>query len=506
MKTDEIRRTFQEFFEANGHRRIPSASLVPRRATPRRCSRSPGCSRSSRISWASRSRRTTGWSSCQKVFRTPDIDNVGTTHRHLTFFEMLGNFSIGDYFKQGAAELAWQLSTEGFGLEPEKIWITVFEGDEELGLGPDQEAIDAWLSIGIPRERIVLCNRKENFWQAGETGPCGPCSELYIDRGLEFGSEDDLPGGENERFLEYWNLVFMQYDQNPVNTLTPLPAKNIDTGLGLNRLAAHLQGTTSVFETDEFKPLIELSEELSGKRYGETFDTDRAMRILADHTRGSSFLVADGVVPSNDDRGYVLRRVMRRAIVQGRRLGIEPGFMPRYADLVRELMGDAYPELHENADTIRMWLSREEETFGRTLEQGMRLLDDVIARAKDGGRGGHRRRPGLPAARHPRLPAGAHARAGGRAGHGRRRAGLRGAHERAAPRARAARAAAPSTASATRSPPSPRAASRPPSPATRRPSRRPPSRRSRRRTGACWPSSSSRRSTRPAAARSPTRA
>jgi alanyl-tRNA synthetase len=234
---------------------------------------------------------------------------------------MLGNFSIGDYFKQGAAEFAWELSLEGFGFEPDRIWATVFEGDDDLGLGPDEEAIEVWQQIGVPRERIVLLPRKENFWQAGDTGPCGPCSELYLDRGLEFGSEDDLPGGENERFLEYWNLVFMQYDQDPVNTLTPLPANNIDTGLGLNRLAAIMQGTTSVFETDQIRPLIDLGEELSGKRYGETFDVDRALRILADHTRGMSFLVADGVVPSNEDRGYVLRRLMRRAIVQGRRVG-----------------------------------------------------------------------------------------------------------------------------------------------------------------------------------------
>ena len=325
---------------------------------------------------------------CQKCFRTVDIDNIGSTYRHLTFFEMLGNFSVGDYFKQGAAEFAWELSLEGFGFEPDKIWATVFEGDAELGLGPDEEAIEVWLGIGVPRERIVLLPRSENFWQAGPTGPCGPCSELYLDRGLEFGNEDDLPGGENERFLEYWNLVFMQYDQNPVNTLTPLPANNIDTGLGLNRLAAIMQGTTSVFETDQIRPLVDLSEELSGKRYGETFEVDRAMRILADHTRGMSFLVADGVVPSNEERGYVLRRLMRRAIVQGRRLGIEPGFLVRYGDVVQELMAPAYPELHEHKDTIRMWLAREEEQFGRTLEQGMRLLDDVIARAKDSGEEG----------------------------------------------------------------------------------------------------------------------
>src|ERR671920_580968 len=293
--------------------------------------------------------------SCQKCFRTPDIDNVGTTTRHLTFFEMLGNFSMGDYFKQGAVEFAWELSLEGFGFDPEKIWITVFEGDDALGLGPDEEAIEAWLAVGVPRDRIVLCPRSENFWQAGPTGPCGPCSELYYDRGLEWGSEDDLPGGENERFLEYWNLVFMQFDQDPVNTLTPLPKQNIDTGLGLNRMALIQQGTNSIFETDQFLPLIRLGEELSGRTYGTgDADTDRALRILADHTRGMSFLVADGVVPSNEDRGYVLRRLMRRAVVQGRRIGIEQGFLPRYAGVVRDTMGAGYPELMEQADTIDM--------------------------------------------------------------------------------------------------------------------------------------------------------
>ncbi len=307
MTTDEIRQQFQEFFEANGHRRLPSAPLVPPPSDTSTLLIIAGMQPLKPYLLGIEPPPQNRLVTCQKVFRTPDIDNVGTTHRHLTFFEMLGNFSIGDYFKQGAAEFAWKLSTEGFGIDPEKIWITVFEGDEELGLGPDQEAIDAWLEIGIPRERIVLCNRDENFWQAGPTGLCGPCSELYVDRGLDFGEPDDLPGGDNERFLEFWNLVFMQYNQEPIGTLAPLPAKNIDTGLGLNRLAAYLQGTTSVFETDEFKPLIELGEELSGKRYGETFETDRPLRILADHTRGMSFLIADGVVPSNEDRGYVLR-------------------------------------------------------------------------------------------------------------------------------------------------------------------------------------------------------
>ncbi|HET8758732.1 MAG TPA: alanine--tRNA ligase, partial [Solirubrobacteraceae bacterium] len=386
MTTDDIRRTFQEFFEANDHLRLPSASLIPAPTDTSTLLTIAGMQPLKPYFLGLEPPPHHRLVSCQKVFRTPDIDVVGSSLRHITFFEMLGNFSMGDYFKQGAVELAWQLSLEGFGLDRDKIWITVFEGDEELGLGPDEEAIEAWLSVGVPRERIVECNRKENFWQAGETGPCGPCSELYIDRGLEFGTPDDLPGGENERFLEYWNLVFMQYDQDPVNVLTPLPAKNIDTGLGLNRLAAHLQGTESVFETDEFKPLVELAEELSGKPYGD--GTDRAMRILADHTRGMTFLIADGVVPSNDDRGYVLRRVMRRAIVQGRRLGIEGAFLGRFSERVRELMGGAYPELHEQRETIEMWLGREEEAFNHTLDQGMKLLDDVIARARADGEEG----------------------------------------------------------------------------------------------------------------------
>src|SRR4051794_29267156 len=325
---------------------------------------------------------------CQKCFRTPDIDEVGLTKRHLTFFEMLGNFSFGDYFKQGAVEMAWQFSLEDLGFDEERVWITVFEGDDELGLGPDEEAIEAWKSVGVPSDRIVLLPRSENFWQAGSTGPCGPCSELYYDRGLAFGTETDLPGGDNERFLEYWNLVFMQYDQEPEGVLTPLPANNIDTGLGLERQAMLQQGTDSVYETDNFLPLIQLGEALSGSSYHEDADTDRALRILADHSRGMSFLIADGVVPSNEDRGYVLRRIMRRGILQGRRIGIEPGFLPRFAAVVRELMGAAYPELAEHAETVDMWLAREEEAFGQTLEQGTRILDEHIARAKaDGAEG-----------------------------------------------------------------------------------------------------------------------
>jgi alanyl-tRNA synthetase len=237
----------------------------------------------------------------------------------------------------------------------------------------------------VAPERIVRCPRSENFWQAGPTGPCGPCSELYIDLGEHLGAAEDLPGGENERFLEYWNLVFMAYEQDPPNVLRELPARNIDTGLGLNRMAAILQGRRSVFETDQFAPLIELGEELSGERYGRDFKTDRALRILADHARAMTFLIADGVVPSNEDRGYVLRRVMRRAIQQARALEIEPGFLERYSERVRELMGGAYPELEEQRAAIGRWLDSEEEGFGRTLEQGLGVLRFHIDHARKHG-------------------------------------------------------------------------------------------------------------------------
>src|SRR3954447_26433069 len=386
MSSDEIRRTFLEFFQARDHRRIPSGSLIPAEYDPSVLLTTAGMHPLKPYFLGREAPPHHRLTTCQKCFRTPDIEEVGSTTRHLTFFEMLGNFSMGDYFKPGAVEFAWELSLEGFGFRPEDVWITVFAGDDELGLGPDEEAIDAWLAVGVPRERIVECPRSENFWQAGTQGPCGPCSELYFDRGLEWGTADDLPGGDNERFLEYWNLVFMQYRQGPPNVLTPLPNQNIDTGLGLNRMAALLQGVDSVFDTDDFVPLIRLAEELGdGRRYGSDPKVDRAMRIVADHARGMTFLVADGVVPSNEDRGYVLRRIMRRAIQQGRFLGFEPGFLPRFADRVTEILGGHYPELPEQREAVRGWLSAEEEGFGRTLEQGLRLFEDIAARARDRG-------------------------------------------------------------------------------------------------------------------------
>ena len=380
MTSDEIRETFLSYFEDKGHLRIPSASLVPTTFDPSTLFIVAGMQPLKSYFLGLEEPPSTLLTDCQKVFRTVDIENIGNTARHNTFFEMLGNFSIGEYFKQGAVEHAWELSLQGYNLDPERIWITVFEGDDELGLGPDEEAIAAWESIGVPRERIVMCPRSENFWQVGPTGPCGPCSELYYDRGLEWGKEDDLPGGENERFLEYWNLVFMQFNQDPIGTLTPLPKQNIDTGLGLTRMSVLQQDVATVFEIDQFAPLIELGRELASSE-----PDDRALRILADHARAMTFLIADGVVPSNEDRGYALRRVMRRAIQQGRSAGMEPGFLPRFTDRVIELMGAGYPELHRERDAIARWADAEETGFGRTLEQGLKILEDVIERAKDAG-------------------------------------------------------------------------------------------------------------------------
>jgi alanyl-tRNA synthetase len=377
VTSDEIRETFLTYFETRDHRRQPSASLVPATFDPSVLLTTAGMHPLKPYFLGLEKPPHHRLTSCQKCFRTTDIENVGNTSRHLTFFEMLGNFSIGDYFKEGAVEFALQLSLEGFGFRMEDIWITVFEGDEELGLGPDEEAIEAWRKVGVPDERIVPCPRSENFWQSGPTGPCGPCSELYLDRGLEFGSPDDLPGGENERFLEYWNLVFMQYDQNPLNHLTPLPAQNIDTGMGLNRMALIQQNVPTIFETDQFAPLMEVGRELATRK-----DDDRALRILADHSRAMTFLIADGVVPSNEDRGYILRRVMRRAIQQAHRIGIEDRFLPKLVDVVIGLMGGAYPELVARRQTILKWVRAEEEGFGRTLEQGTRLLDDLLARGE----------------------------------------------------------------------------------------------------------------------------
>jgi alanyl-tRNA synthetase len=383
MRAKEIRDTYLQFFAARGHKIVPSASLVPSVHDPSVLLTTAGMQPFKPYFLGREQPPAPRLADVQKCFRTTDIEEVGNTARHMTFFEMLGNWSFGDYFKAESIPWGWELSTQGFGMDPERIWVTVFGGDEELGLGPDTDAIEIWRATGVPEERIVRLGREDNFWQAGPTGPCGPCSELYLDRGPEFGAEGERPGDDTDRFLEFWNHVFMSYDLAEDGTLAELPTKNIDTGMGLDRMAAILQDVPSVFETDHVRPLIGLAEELSGRRYDEGGAVTRAMRIVADHSRGAAFLIADGVVPSNEDRGYILRRIMRRAIQQGRTLGLEAPWLGRFAERAIELMGDAYPELVAERETIRRWVGDEEESFGRTLERGSELLERLVAEAEE---------------------------------------------------------------------------------------------------------------------------
>src|SRR5918996_4653805 len=287
MRSDEIRETFLSFFERRGHLRLPSASLVPAPGDTSTLLTVAGMQPLKAYFEGREEPPKRRLASSQRSFRTVDIEVVGSTKRHLTFFEMLGNFSVGDYFKAESMAYGWELSLEGFGFEPERIWVTVFAGEEELGLGPDEESIEIWRQIGVPEERSVRLPRSENFWQGGEVGPCGPCSEMYIDRGPEFGSDDVRPGDDTDRYLEYWNHVFMTYELRDDGTLADLPQKNIDTGLGLERMAVIQQDVDSVFETDALAPLIELAQELSGAEYGSDPKTTRAMRIIADHSRGT---------------------------------------------------------------------------------------------------------------------------------------------------------------------------------------------------------------------------
>jgi alanyl-tRNA synthetase len=383
MKAQQIRDTYLQFFAERGHKVVPSASLVPSVLDPTVLLTTAGMQPFKPYFLGQETPPAPRLTDVQKCFRTTDIEEVGNTARHMTFFEMLGNWSFGDYFKAESIPWGWQLATEGFGMDPEKIWVTVFGGDEELGLGPDTEAIAIWEETGVPAERIVQLGREDNFWQGGPTGPCGPCSELYIDRGLDFGTADEKPGDEGERFLEFWNHVFMSYDLHEDGTLTELPMKNIDTGMGLDRMAAILQDVPSVYDVDHVRPLIGLAEELSGHAYDESEAVTRAMRIVADHSRGAAFLIADGVVPSNEDRGYILRRIMRRAIQQGNTLGLEAPWLGRFSEKVIELMGDVYPELVAERENIARWVNDEEESFGRTLVRGEQMLERLIAEAKE---------------------------------------------------------------------------------------------------------------------------
>jgi alanyl-tRNA synthetase len=383
MKASDIRKTYLSFFEERGHKIVPSASLVPSAHDPSVLLTTAGMQPFKPYFLGREQPPAARLADVQKCFRTTDIEEVGNTARHLTFFEMLGNWSFGDYFKEESIPWGWELSTQGFGMDPERIWVTVFGGDEELGLGPDEEAIEVWRRVGVPDERIVHLGREDNFWQGGPTGPCGPCSELYLDRGPEFGADDERPGDDTDRFLEFWNHVFMTYDLGADGSLTPLPMRNIDTGMGLDRMAAILQDVPSVYETDLVRPLIDLAEEMSGRSYADGGAVTRAMRIVADHSRGAAFLIADGVVPSNEDRGYILRRIMRRAIQQGRTLGLEAPWLGRFAERTIEIMGETYPELSAERETIARWVGDEEESFGRTLERGTELLERLVGEAKE---------------------------------------------------------------------------------------------------------------------------
>ncbi|ROT25490.1 alanine--tRNA ligase, partial [Micromonospora sp. HM5-17] len=334
--------------------------------------------------------------SVQKCIRTPDIDEVGKTSRHGTFFQMNGNFSFGDYFKEGAIPFAWDLATKpldrgGFGLDPERIWVTVYLDDDE--------AAEIWRRTGVPVERIVRRGKKDNFWSMGIPGPAGPCSELYYDRGPEYGREGG-PAVDEDRYLEFWNLVFMQYDiadvrgKEEFRILGELPAKNIDTGMGLERMAAILQGVDNLYEIDEVRPILDRAAELTGRRYGarsshvasESHPDDVRLRVVADHVRTSLMLIGDGVIPSNEGRGYVLRRIMRRAIRAIRLLGWQDRALPELLPVARDCMAPSYPELAEEFDRISSYAYAEEDAFLSTLRAGTTILDTAIAETRRAGR------------------------------------------------------------------------------------------------------------------------
>ena len=381
--TAEIRERFLRYFEEKGHLRLPSAPLIPPPDDPTTLLISAGMQPLKPYFLGSKESPATLLTTYQKCFRATDIEEVGLDGYHLSFFEMMGNFSIGEYFKEGAVELAWEFLFEHLKIDEERLWVSVFGGDAVLGLGEDEVAIDAWVKVGMPRERIVGLPRSENFWQAGETGPCGPCSEMYYDRGEELscGRPTCGPGCPCERYLEFWNLVFMEFDLHEDATLTPLPKPVIDTGLGLERTASIQQGVISVYETDGYQKVMDWIEAQSGVGWQSSEKATKAHRIIADHGRGMTFLVADGVTPSNEGRGYVLRRVIRRAVQQARAIGL--GDLWRITGVVTEQMKQWYPELEMNRAHVEQTVRAEEERFNQTLERGMRLFEDIAQRGGD---------------------------------------------------------------------------------------------------------------------------
>jgi alanyl-tRNA synthetase len=382
--TAELREGFLSFFEQKGHLRCPSYPLIPRAGDRTTLYTTAGMQPQMPFFLGREKPPAPLTTTCQKVFRTPDIDEVGLDTYHLTFFEMLGNFSFGQYFKEGAIAYATEFIQDRLSLDWDRVWISVHAGDPELKLGPDEEAIKLWEAIGMPSERIVPLPSSENFWSVGGPGPCGPDSEMYWDWGAEVGCAGGcLPGcAKCERFLEFGNLVFMSYELHADGTLTDLPNKNIDTGWGLERNARILQNVASVYDTDEFQLIMGWVAEQSGVAYGSSDDATKAHRVLADHGRGMTFLTAEGVAPSNEGRGYVLRRVIRRAAQHGRRIGMEPPFLPGLAGIVIDQMGEAYPELVQHRDEILRTLDAEEERFGETLERGMTIFEEAAAKGE----------------------------------------------------------------------------------------------------------------------------
>ena len=386
----QIRDAFLRFFEARGHRRLASSSLVPQN-DPTLLFTNAGMVQFKDVFTGREKRDYSRATTSQKCVRAGgkhnDLENVGFTARHHTFFEMLGNFSFGDYFKKDAVAWAWEFVTspEWLGVPRERLAATVFAG--EGGVPWDEEAYQLWKAEGVPEDRILKLGAKDNFWAMGETGPCGPCSELHYFQGDDIACAEVAAGRaclgvacECDRWLEIWNLVFMQFERSPEGGLTPLPKPSIDTGAGLERIAAVVQGKRSNYDTDLFQKIIHAIEQVAGKRYGERDDDDVSMRVIADHARATTFLVGDGVLPSNEGRGYVLRRIMRRAIRHGKRLGLERSFLVGVCGSVIDEMSGAYPETRENRAFIEKVALTEEESFRRTLDKGLSILEEEMAR------------------------------------------------------------------------------------------------------------------------------
>jgi alanyl-tRNA synthetase len=387
--TAELREGFLAFMEEKGHTRLPSWPLVPRADDHSTLLTTAGMQPQMPFFLGREEPPALLTATSQKCFRTPDIDEVGTDGHHLTFFEMLGNFSFGQYFKAGAIELAREFIQERLRLDWDRVWVTIHAGDPVFELGPDEVAIREWEAVGMPPERIVPLPSSENFWSVGGPGPCGPDSEIYWDWGAEHGCGDPTcaPACPRcDRFLEFWNLVFMEYEQHPDGTLTPLPKQNIDTGMGLERLAAIVQDVPnrSVYETDGYQAIMDWVAAESGVAYGDSEAATKAHRVLADHGRGMTFLVGDGVTPSNEGRGYVLRRIIRRAVQQARTIGLDE--LWGISDVVVEQMGQWFPELPEHRERIRDVLRAEEERFTETLARGMKLFEDVAAQGAISGK------------------------------------------------------------------------------------------------------------------------